>query len=132
MNDYGKNSAAGGGVGTRQPSLGSFPDSCEEQGFPTRSASRATAVPAGVAGATGPPTGGTSSFLRSMFGGLGNPSRPIAMGGGPGMHAIKTPQESPSHPELVFSPTDVGVWEFSRFTPTTPKSHKDAPQNPSG
>lgn len=30
---------------------------------------------------------------------------------------IRTPHETISHPELAFSPTDIGIWEVQKGTP---------------
>lgn len=130
-------SGGNGGIGRRNPSLGTTlfgGDPSEEPSYPAV-ASRVPVAPpslpgsAAAAGAAGGSTGTAtaSSFLRSMFGmGGGSGSQSHGSQSGPmSIRTIRTPHESPSHPELVCSPTDIGVWEFgSRFTPPTPKDKK--------
>lgn len=78
-----------------------------------------------------PPAAPNTSNLRSILGGMTGFGTTTAPGMASGLRPIKTPHEPPSHPgtpyagcnvcnslstEMVFSPTDVGVWEFSRFS----------------
>ncbi|KAK9789389.1 hypothetical protein WJX73_008476 [Symbiochloris irregularis] len=73
----------------------------DEPGF-QRSSTRSTPA------APGP----MSTFsLSGLFGGLGAKGS----GAGPSLHAIKTNHMEPiSHPELAFSPTEIGVWEIHK------------------
>lgn len=71
-----------------------------------------------VSGATEAQTGtavpNASAFpgLAKLFGTGATPAAPI---GPSGLKPIKTPHLEPiSHPELAFSPSDIGVWEINK------------------
>ncbi len=69
-----------------------------------------TDAPNGTAGpnASGFPT------LSKLFGTGATPATPIAPNPA-GLRPIKTPHLEPiSHPELAFSPSDIGVWEINK------------------
>ncbi|EIE26903.1 hypothetical protein COCSUDRAFT_64714 [Coccomyxa subellipsoidea C-169] len=84
----------------------------DEPGFPSASQLKPgpTDAPNGTAGpnASGFPT------LSKLFGTGATPATPIAPNPA-GLRPIKTPHLEPiSHPELAFSPSDIGVWEINK------------------
>ncbi|KAK9914885.1 hypothetical protein WJX75_001906 [Coccomyxa subellipsoidea] len=85
----------------------------DEPGFPSVAQKPG---PGAAEAAKGAAAANASAFpaLSKLFGTGATPAAPI--GPGPaGLRPIKTPHLEPiSHPELAFSPSDIGVWEINK------------------
>ncbi|CAK0780158.1 hypothetical protein CVIRNUC_004952 [Coccomyxa viridis] len=86
--------------------------SAEEPGFPTGSPQKPAQPPIP---STGAPFGLSKLFGSNSSSAPGVPGTPSPVKSPAALKPIKTPHNEPiSHPELAFSPSDIGVWEINK------------------